>query len=31
MGMLLSIPMILSGIGLMIWAARRPAPETRRA
>jgi len=25
MGMLLSIPMILFGIGLMIWAARRPA------
>ena len=31
MGMLLSIPMILFGIGLMIWAARRPAAETRRA
>jgi phosphatidylglycerol:prolipoprotein diacylglycerol transferase len=29
MGMLLSIPMILFGIGLMIWASRRPtaAPQ----
>ncbi len=31
MGMLLSIPMILFGIGLMIWAARRPLAETRGA
>ena len=28
MGMLLSIPMILFGIGLMIWASRRPAATT---
>ena len=31
MGMLLSIPMILFGIGLMVWSARRPQAETRRA
>ena len=31
MGMLLSIPMIVFGIGLMIWSARRPVGETRRA
>ena len=31
MGMLLSIPMILFGIGLMIWSARRPVAETRQA
>jgi phosphatidylglycerol:prolipoprotein diacylglycerol transferase len=31
MGMLLSIPMIVFGIGLMIWSARRSAAETRRA
>jgi phosphatidylglycerol:prolipoprotein diacylglycerol transferase len=31
MGMLLSIPMILFGIGLMIWAARRPADTTAKA
>ena len=27
MGMLLSVPMILVGIGIMLWAARRPAPD----
>jgi phosphatidylglycerol---prolipoprotein diacylglyceryl transferase len=31
MGMFLSIPMILFGIGLMIWSARRPVAETRQA
>jgi phosphatidylglycerol---prolipoprotein diacylglyceryl transferase len=31
MGMLLSIPMILFGIGLMIWAARRPTATTESA
>ena len=30
-GMLLSIPMILFGIGLMIWAARRPVAAPPRA
>jgi phosphatidylglycerol:prolipoprotein diacylglycerol transferase len=30
MGMLLSIPMIVVGIGLMIWAARRPADAAAR-
>ena len=28
MGMLLSIPMIVAGVALMIWASRRPAPST---
>ncbi len=31
MGMLLSIPMILFGIGLMIWAARRPTTTAEHA
>ncbi len=31
MGMLLSVPMILFGIGLMIWSARRGAPAVNRA
>ena len=31
MGMLLSLPMIVAGIALVVWSARRPAPETRRA
>ena len=31
MGMLLSIPMILFGIGLMIWSARRGTPAVTRA
>lgn len=26
-GMLLSIPMIIVGVGIMVWAARRPAPN----
>jgi phosphatidylglycerol:prolipoprotein diacylglycerol transferase len=26
MGMLLSVPMIVAGVGIMIWASRRPAP-----
>jgi phosphatidylglycerol---prolipoprotein diacylglyceryl transferase len=30
MGMLLSIPMIVAGIALMIWAQRRPAPTVAR-
>ena len=31
MGMLLSVPMIIFGIGLMIWSARRPSAATRQA
>ncbi len=30
MGMLLSIPMIIFGVGLMVWAARRPAPAAAK-
>jgi phosphatidylglycerol:prolipoprotein diacylglycerol transferase len=30
MGMLLSIPMILIGIALIVWAQRRPAPTVAR-
>ena len=30
MGMLLSIPMIVAGVGVMIWSARRPAGDAAR-
>jgi prolipoprotein diacylglyceryltransferase len=31
MGMLLSVPMIAFGVGLMIWAARRGTPAVTSA